>query len=245
MGYRGNKMTMREIIGTIGMGKFILVLLASSFWIIIDGMPYVPLGLLIILYFIGKQELKVYLPFVIVAIIGFMGTGTYFHIYSQTRMMVDTGKTFKTYSFRFGVRMGLFTWNNLTKDKRVVIYNDAKYSKEVAIAKQYVQRFEKSYREHNLTFIVDNFIYRGGLTKEKLESYFDVMRKETWQWENSSYLGYQKVEDNEIKVFYNVEFSKDNKNFSSFLYRIILDGNESKLIHFKPINDTVHYKVEK
>ena len=84
MGYRGNKMTIREIIGTIGIWKFIVLLLVSSFWIIIDGMPYIPLGLLVVLYFIGKQELKVYLPLVIFAIIGFMGTGTYLHSYSQT-----------------------------------------------------------------------------------------------------------------------------------------------------------------
>lgn len=47
-------MKMREIIGTIGVFKFIILMVASTFWVMVQHLPYVPLGLLIIVYFVGN-----------------------------------------------------------------------------------------------------------------------------------------------------------------------------------------------
>jgi len=77
-------MKMKEIIGTIGIFKFTILLVVSTLWVMIQHMPYVPLGLLVIVYFVGKQELKVYIPFVLMSIIGFIGTGIYVNSYHNT-----------------------------------------------------------------------------------------------------------------------------------------------------------------
>jgi len=244
-------MTMREIIGTIGIFKFAILMLASTFWIVIDGIPYVPLGLIIIVYYLGKQKLKVYAPFVLMTIIGFTGIGLYVHSYTETRQMVKTGETFKVHKFYFGFGTCTNRLRALLNDGKIVIFDDSKYTKEVKIAQLYVEAFEKSYREHNSTFMENTFVYQRGITKEKITAIFDKMQKEAGNLNSSAYLGYiywvypPKMNHKEITLVYKTEFERNSKFFNTLQYRFVLDKNATKLIRFSSRNNSVKYKVKK
>jgi len=170
-------MKIKEIIGTIGTFKFSILLIVSTFWIMVQHMPYVPLGLLVIVYFVGKQELKVYVPFVLMSIIGFIGSGIYLNTYTMTRTMIKTGKTFDSSHFKVGYRLGTSTMDYLLRDDSVVIYNDGKYSEEIKVAQAYVELLEQSIHENNSTFIIESFVYQNGISKETIKTNFGFTLK--------------------------------------------------------------------
>ena len=222
-------MKMKEIIETIGIFKFIILMIASTFWIMVQHMPYVPLGLLVIVYFIGKQELKVYVPFVLMSIIGFIGTGIYFNTYTMTRTMIKTGKTFDSSHFKIGYRFGTSTMDYLLRDDRIIIYNDGKYGTEIKMAQDYVKKLEQSISLNNSSFMIESFVYQNGISKEKIKAVFQEMRENKWFSKGSSYMGYlywvypKDLNHTEISLFYNVEFTKNSEKYRTLMYRVVLD----------------------
>ena len=56
-------------------GKYIFFLLFSSSWFIYDGVPYVPFGFILTMLLIRVKNWKLYVPLILVLIIGFIGTG--------------------------------------------------------------------------------------------------------------------------------------------------------------------------
>ena len=222
-------MKMKEIIETIGILKFIILMIASTLWVMVQHMPYVPLGLLLIVYFVGKQELKIYVPFVLMSIIGFIGTGIYLNTYTMTRTMIATGKTFDSSHFKVGYRLGTSTMDYLLRDDSIVIYNDGKHSEEVKMAQAYVEKLEQSIYENNSTFMVESFVYQNGITKEKIKTSFEKMQEDKWLSKGSTYMGYlywvypQELNYTEISLFYKVDFEGNGEEYRTLMYRIVLD----------------------
>jgi len=222
-------MKMKEIIGTIGIFKFTILLIVSTLWVMIQHMPYVPLGLLVIVYFVGKQELKVYVPFVLMSIIGFIGTGIYFNSYTTTRTMLRTGKTFESSHFNMGFRVGTSTMDYLLRDDSMVIFNDGKYSTEIKMAQAYVEKLEQSIRNNNSTFMLESFVYQNGVTKDKIKTSFEQMQKGKWLAKGSTYMGYiywvypPRLNHTEISLFYRVEFEINGEQYRTLMYRVVLD----------------------
>jgi len=243
-------MKMREIIGTIGIVKFLILMLASTSWIMVQHFPYVPIGLLVILYFVGKQELKVYLPFIVMSVIGFMGTGIYFNTYSTTRTMLATGKTFNSQHFGISYRWGMGILTYLLKDDRVVIFNDGKLFKEIALGQAYIKELESSLLENNSTFMLESFVYQNGVTKSKVEEKFNEMQKGKWLLDGH-YLGYlywvypKKMNHKEISLFYKINFEKNGKKYTTAIYRLVLDENQTKLTQFDALEESRQLKIEK
>jgi len=222
-------MKMKEIIGTIGIFKFSILLIVSTLWVMVQHMPYVPLGLLIILYSLGKQELKVYVPFVLMSIIGFIGTGIYVNSYTTTRTMLKTGKTFESSHFNMGFRVGTSTMDYLLRDDSMVIFDDGKHSTEIKMAQEYVEKLEQSIRDNNSTFMLDSFVYQNGVTKENIQIHFEQMQKGKWLEKGSTYMGYlywvypPRLNHTEISLFYKVAFEINGQQYSTLMYRIVLD----------------------
>ena len=243
-------MKMKEIIGTIGILKFSILMLVSTFWVMVQHMPYVPLGLLVIVYFVGKQELKVYVPFVLMSIMGFIGTGIYFNTYTTTRTMIATGKTFDSSHFRVGYRVGTSTMDYLLRDDRVVIYNDGKYSSEIKMAQAYVEKLEQSIHENNSTFMIESFVYQNGVTKEKIKTIFEEIQEDKWLSKGSTYMGYlywiypKDLNHTEISLFYKVEFEKDSEKYTTLMYRVLLD-EKMKLTQIGALKEHRKFKIVK
>jgi len=243
-------MKMKEIIGTIGILKFSILMLVSTFWVMVQHMPYVPLGLLVIVYFVGKQELKVYVPFVLMSIMGFIGTGIYFNTYTTTRTMIATGKTFDSSHFSVGFRVGTSTMDYLLRDDRVVIYNDGKYSSEIKMAQAYVETLEQSIHENNSTFMIESFVYQNGVTKEKIKTIFEEIQEDKWLSKGSTYMGYlywiypKDLNHTEISLFYKVEFEKDSEKYTTLMYRVLLD-EKMKLTQIGALKEHRKFKIVK
>ena len=243
-------MKMKEIIGTIGILKFSILMLVSTFWVMVQHMPYVPLGLLVIVYFVGKQELKVYVPFVLMSIMGFIGTGIYFNTYTTTRTMIATGKTFDSSHFNVGFRVGTSTMDYLLRDDRVVIYNDGKYSSEIKMAQAYIETLEQSIHENNSTFMIESFVYQNGVTKEKIRTIFEEIQEDKWLSKGSTYMGYlywiypKDLNHTEISLFYKVEFEKDSKKYTTLIYRVLLD-EKMKLTQIGGFKEHRKFKIVK
>lgn len=243
-------MKMKEIIGTIGILKFSILMLVSTFWVMVQHMPYVPLGLLVIVYFVGKQELKVYVPFVLMSIMGFIGTGIYFNTYTTTRTMIATGKTFDSSHFSMGFRVGTSTMDYLLRDDRVVIYNDGKYSSEIKMAQAYVETLEQSIHENNSTFMIESFVYQNGVTKEKIKTIFEEIQEDKWLSKGSTYMGYlywiypKDLNHTEISLFYKVEFEKDSEKYTTLMYRVLLD-EKMKLTQIGALKEHRKFKIVK
>ena len=243
-------MKMKEIIGTIGILKFSILMLVSTFWVMVQHMPYVPLGLLVIVYFVGKQELKVYVPFVLMSIMGFIGTGIYFNTYTTTRTMIATGKTFDSSHFSMGFRVGTSTMDYLLRDDRVVIYNDGKYSSEIKMAQAYVETLEQSIHENNSTFMIESFVYQNGVTKEKIKTIFEEIQEDKWLSKGSTYMGYlywiypKDLNHTEISLFYKVEFEKDSEKYTTLIYRVLLD-EKIKLTQIGGFKEHRKFKIVK
>jgi len=222
-------MKMKEIIETIGIFKFTILLIVSTLWVMVQHIPYVPLGLLIIVYSLGKQELKVYAPFVLMSIIGFIGTGIYFNSYTTTRTMLRTGKTFESSHFNMGFRFGTSTMNYLLRDDSIVIFDDGKHSTEIKKAQKYIQKLEQSIHDNNSTFMLDSFVYQNGVTKENIQIHFEQMQKDKWLEKGSTYMGYiywvypPKLNHTEISLFYKVKFEINGEQYHTLMYRIVLD----------------------
>lgn len=243
-------MKMKEIIGTIGILKFSILMLVSTFWVMVQHMPYVPLGLLVIVYFVGKQELKVYVPFVLMSIMGFIGTGIYFNTYTTTRTMIATGKTFDSSHFSMAFRVGTSTMDYLLRDDRVVIYNDGKYSSEIKMAQAYVETLEQSIHENNSTFMIESFVYQNGVTKEKIKTIFEEIQEDKWLSKGSTYMGYlywiypKDLNHTEISLFYKVEFEKDSEKYTTLMYRVLLD-EKMKLTQIGALKEHRKFKIVK
>jgi hypothetical protein len=243
-------MKMKEIIGTIGILKFSILMVASTLWVMVQHMPYVPLGLLLIVYFVGKQELKVYVPFVLMSIIGFIGTGIYLNTYTTTRTMIATGKTFDSSHFKVGYRFGTSTMDYLLRDDSIVIYNDGKHSEEVKMAQAYVEKLEQSIHENNLTFMVESFVYQNGITKEQIKLNFEEMQQDKWLSKGSSYMGYlywvypKDLNHTEISLFYKVEFEKDSEKYTTLMYRVLLD-EKIKLTQIGAFKENRKFRIVK
>lgn len=243
-------MKMKEIIGTIGILKFSILMLVSTFWVMVQHMPYVPLGLLVIVYFVGKQELKVYVPFVLMSIMGFIGTGIYFNTYTTTRTMIATGKTFDSSHFSMGFRVGTSTMDYLLRDDRVVIYNDGKYSSEIKMAQAYIETLEQSIHENNSTFMIESFVYQNGVTKEKIKTIFEEIQEDKWLSKGSTYMGYlywiypKDLNHTEISLFYKVEFEKDSEKYTTLMYRVLLD-EKMKLTQIGALKEHRKFKIVK
>jgi len=222
-------MKMKEIIGTIGIFKFTILLIVSTLWVMIQHMPYVPLGLLVIIYFLGKQELKVYAPFVVMSIIGFIGTGIYVNSYTTIRTMLKTGKTFECSHFNMGFRVGTSTMDYLLRDDSRVIFNDGKHSTEIKMAQAYVEKLEQSIHDNNSTFMLESFVYQNGVTKENIKANFEKMQKDKWLSKGSTYMGYiywvypPRLNHTEISLFYRVEFEINGEQYRTLMYRVVLD----------------------
>jgi len=244
-------MKIREIIGIVGLFKFLILLLASTFWIMVNGIPYVPFGLLVIVYFLGKQEIKIYIPFILMAIIGFVGTGLYVHAYKETRMMLKGGEKIASYRFKFAAHLGTETLDRLLKDNRVVIFNNGKHQNESAKCIAYVRSFEEAYQNNDSSFMVDTFVYQNNLTKEKIKETFEQMQQSMGGLEKSTYLGYiywiypPKMNHQEISIFYKTTFEKGGKSYTSMMYRFVLDNNETKLTHIRSLDNSVKFRIVK
>lgn len=243
-------MKMKEIIGTIGILKFIILMIVSTLWVMLQHIPYVPLGLLIIVYFVGKQELKVYVPFVLMSIVGFIGTGIYFNSYTTTRTMIATGKTFDSSHFNLGYRFGTSTMDYLLRDDSIVIYDDGKYSAKIKMGQAYVEKFEQSIHENNSTFMVESFVYQNGITKEKIKMNFQEMQENKWLSKGSSYMGYlywlypKDLNHTELSLFYKVQFEINNEKYSTLMYRVVLD-EKIKLTQIGAFKENRKFKILK
>jgi len=243
-------MKMKEIIGTIGILKFTILLIVSTLWVMIQHMPYVPLGLLVIVYFVGKQELKVYAPFVLMSIIGFIGTGIYVNSYTTTRTMLRTGKTFESSHFNMGFRFGTSTMNYLLRDDSMVIFDDGKHSTEIKMAQAYVEKLEQSIRDNNATFMLESFVYQNGVTKEKIKTHFEQMQTGKWLEKGSTYMGYlywvypPKLNHTEISLFYRVEFEVNGEQYRTLMYRIVLD-DKIKLTQIGALKKSRKIRIER
>jgi len=243
-------MKMKEIIGTIGIFKFIILMIASTFWIMVENIPYVPLGLLVIAYFVGKQELKVYVPFVLMSIIGFIGTGIYLNTYTTIRTIIATGQTFESSHFNLGYKCGTSTMDYLLKDNRIIIFDDGKHSEEIKVAQLYVKNFEKAFHDNNSTFMVESFVYQNGITKERVKTVFEEMQENRWLSRGSTYMGYiywvylKKLNHREISLFYNVNFEIQNEVYRTLLYRVVLD-EKMQLTEIRALKESRKFRIIK
>ncbi len=243
-------MKMKEIIGTIGIFKYTILMIVSTCWVMVQHIPYVPLGLLVIIYSLGKQKLKIYIPFVLMSIMGFIGTGIYFNSYTTTRTMIATGKTFDSSHFNLGFRFGTSTMNYLLRDDRIVIFNDGKYSETVKNGQTYVENFEKAFHENNSSFMVENFLYKNGITKEKVKTFFEEMKQAKYLSNGSTYMGYiywvypKDLNHTELSLFYKVEFEKESERYGTLMYRLVLD-EKIKLTKISMFKENKKFKILK
>jgi len=150
-------------------------------------------------------------------------------IATTTRTMLKTGKTFESSHFNMGFRVGTSTMDYLLRDDSMVIFDDGKYSTEIKMAQAYVEKLEQSIRDNNSTFMLESFVYQNGVTKENIQIHFEQMQKGKWLEKGSTYMGYlywvypPRLNHTEISLFYRVEFEINGQQYSTLMYRIVLD----------------------
>ena len=237
----------------IGFIKTTLFIILSSFWILINGTPYIPIGIIIVLLILKKQKFYIYIPFIIASIIGFLGTGIYLNSYTQTKIMFKTGKTIEFSGIKFGFRFGFSTLYHLMQKTNhyIVIYDDNLYLKKLNIAKKYAKDFEKYYNDKNNTFMIDSFYYQKGITKEMVKNLFEKLQNDMGKIKSSKYKGYlywiypQHKEHTEISVYYDIDTQKNNNKYRTIMYRLAFDKNSTKLIQFAILDSKNSFKVIK
>ena len=224
-------------------GKYIFFLLFSSSWFIYDGVPYVPFGFILTMLLIRVKNWKLYVPLILVLIIGFIGTGGYVALSIEKRTMLKTGKTHNFYKFGLGIRYGTYTLDYLRNRGKVVIYKDKRVANQVAKATKVMEQFVESYNRNSPDFLIKSFSPQ--VDEQKLEAFLREAHNIDGNINSFAYMGdvmYQQKQP-VFAVFYKIKTQKDKSRVIRLLFNVSEDRKSISFINVRFIPKDIEFRV--
>ena len=232
-------------VSNTSMVKYIFFLLLSTFWIIYEGMPYVPLGFILVVFWVRVKSLKYYIPFLLLVIIGFLGTGSYLTLFTEQRTMMKTGNTYEVHKFNFGLRFGTTTLENLRNRGKIIIYKDKRVAYQVAKVTNVMEQFVESYNKNSIDFLMKSFANLVNIDEQKIKNFMIEMRTTHGDIKIFSHMGEVTYQEKQpvFAVFYKINTQKDKSRVIRLLFTISADKTSISFIKVGFIPKDIEFRV--
>ena len=202
---------------------YIGIAICSTFWIIFNYIPYIPLGAILCLtYVLFKKRYKLIALIVAFSIIGFIGTGV---SYSVNMAQSPQNKAINGISTNINFNLGTGTIEYLINKDKITIFDDNWFEEDIRAindikSKEFIQSynskdFETIYKLANITNATPN----SEEIKKKVQETINQMHDGIGKIGEVSYLGYQVYkekgnDDGEYVVYYQVANGTKKENVS-------------------------------
>lgn len=207
-------------------------LLLGMFWIYINQIPMIPIGLIIGLILFRKKIKKYSIYLIVGLILGFLGTGVIIDldeelVYNQTSKVQYT-----KYNSKIVLKLGFKSIDKIRNKGKIVIYNNEKLNFDIEDGKDLTDIFIKKFNHSEFDTLVPNFFNRQ-IDTIKLKQFMSEVYDKTNVIVDYKFLGfsdyYERNDSSTYNVFYNITPLMQSE--FNYLLLTILDTKEGDVIN--------------
>jgi len=129
----------------------IILFVVATIWIEYNYIPIIPIGFLVVLFWVRPKSIKKALPFVIAILLGLIGTGVSLQFFHLTKVNPNTQERYELSKFNLGFNLGTKNITRFLNRDVIKLYQDNIYAQQQERLDNYLRGIVPRYNANQTT----------------------------------------------------------------------------------------------